>query len=142
MTTFILRRLIQTLLVIVVLSYFSFYLMTLMPGDPVELLIQSNPKITSAEVERLRQLYGLDQPVYKRYGTWVGTILKGDLGYSRTYRIPVSEIMGPKLMNTFVLSMVSMLLSLLIAIPLGVISALKANTRWDYLVNFFSLGGA
>lgn len=141
MTTYILRRLIQTLIVITVLSYFCFYLMTLMPGDPVELMIQSNPKITAADVERLRQLYGLDQPVYKRYMNWVGSIVQGDLGYSRTYRIPVSEIMGPKLLNTFVLSMLSIVISLLIAIPLGVLSALKANTKWDYIVNFFAFAG-
>lgn len=112
-----------------------------MPGDPVELMIQSNPKITSEDVTRLRQLYGLDQPTYVRYFNWVKTIAQGDLGYSRTYRVPVSEIMGPKLINTMVLSISSMILSLLIAIPLGVIAALRTGTRWDYLVNFFAFAG-
>jgi peptide/nickel transport system permease protein len=69
-TTYILRRLIQTVIVILLLSYFCFYIMTLMPGDPVELMIQSNPKITSEDVARLRSLYGLDQPAYKRYMSW------------------------------------------------------------------------
>ena len=141
MSTYITRRLIQTLMVIVVLSYFLFYIMTLMPGDPVELLIQSNPKITSADISRLKSLYGLDQPVYKRYLNWAQTIVSGDFGYSRTYRIPVSELMGPKLVNTFYLSLGSLTLALLISIPLGILTALRPNTKIDYLVNFFSFAG-
>ncbi len=141
MTSYITRRIIQTLVVIALLSYFCFYLMTLMPGDPVDLLISSNPKITSEDVARLRSLYGLDQPAYKRYWNWVSTIASGDLGYSRTYRVPVSQLLGPRLVNTAILSLSSLILSLLIAIPLGVISALKANSRLDYIVNFFSFAG-
>ena len=140
-TTYILRRLIQTLVVIVLLSYVCFYLMTLMPGDPVELMIQSNPKITSEDIARLRDLYGLDQPAYQRYGSWVKTIISGDLGYSRTYRVPVQELMGPRLWNTFYLSFLSLGLSLLIALPMGIYSALKPGSKVDYLVNFFSFGG-
>jgi len=140
-TAYILRRIIQTLVVIVLLSYFSFYIMTLMPGDPVELMIQSNPKITSADITRLRELYGLDQPVYKRYATWVTTLSHGDLGYSRTYRIPVSDLIGPKLMNTFVLSMASLLLSLIIAIPLGVFAALRPGSKSEAIINLFAFSG-
>ncbi len=141
MTTYILRRLIQTVAVILLLSYFCFYIMTLMPGDPVELMIQSNPKITSEDIARLRTLYGLDQPAYKRYMNWAGSIVQGDLGYSRTYRIPVSELIGPKLFNTFVLSISSLGLALLIAIPLGVFTALRPGSKLDYLTNFFAFAG-
>ncbi|PIS11094.1 MAG: ABC transporter permease [Bdellovibrio sp. CG10_big_fil_rev_8_21_14_0_10_47_8] len=141
MTTYILRRLIQTVVVILLLSYFCFYIMTLMPGDPVELMIQSNPKITSEDVARLRTLYGLDQPAYKRYLHWASTLVQGDLGYSRTYRVPVSELIGSKLINTFILSMSSLSLALMIAIPLGVLSALRAGSKLDYLVNFFAFAG-
>lgn len=141
MTTFITRRILQTLAVIVVLSYVCFYLMSLMPGDPVDMMVASNPKITAEDVVRLKSLYGLDQPIYKRYASWMGSILSGDLGYSRTYRVPVQELMGPRLWNTFLLSAISLGLSLLIAIPLGVISALKPGSRTDYFVNLFSFGG-
>jgi peptide/nickel transport system permease protein len=115
--------------------------MTLMPGDPVELMIQSNPKITSEDISRLRQLYGLDQPVYKRYATWVNTLAHGDLGYSRTYRIPVSELIGAKLMNTFVLSMTSLILSLIVAIPLGVFAALRPGSKMEAIINLFAFSG-
>ena len=141
MTNFILRRMLQTVVVIVLLSYFCFFLMTLMPGDPVEMMTASNPRITSADVARLRELYGLDQPTYVRYGNWVKTILQGDLGYSRTYRIPVSEILGPKLWNTFILSFASLVVALLIAIPLGVLSALKPNSKIDYAIGFVAFSG-
>jgi peptide/nickel transport system permease protein len=141
MTTYIVRRLIQTLVMIGMLSYFCFTLMALMPGDPVELMIQSNPKIRSEDIARLKALYGLDQPSYVRYGNWAKTILAGDLGYSRTYRVPVSELMGPRLWNTFVLSLASLVVSLAISIPLGVFTALRAGTKWDYAINFFAFAG-
>lgn len=141
MTTYITRRLIQTFVVIILLSYFCFNLMTLMPGDPVELMIQSNPKITSEDITRLKKLYGLDQPGYVRYFNWVKTLAQGDLGYSRTYRIPTSELIGPKLVNTFILSMCSLTLALSIAIPLGVLVAIRPNSKLDYFVNFFSFAG-
>lgn len=141
MTTYILRRLIQTCIVIVILSYVCFYLMTLMPGDPVDLMISSNPKITAEDVVRLRSLYGLDQPSYVRYGHWVSDILKGELGYSRTYRVPVTDLIGPRLTSTFILSIAALGFSLLIAIPLGIFSALRPGTKADYIVNFFSFAG-
>lgn len=141
MSAFITRRILQTLVVIAILSYVCFYLMTLMPGDPVDMMVASNPKITAEDVARLKSLYGLDQPTYKRYGNWMGSILQGDLGYSRTYRVPVQELMGPRLWNTFLLSFASLAISIAIAVPLGIISALRPGSRTDYIVNFFSFGG-
>lgn len=141
MTTFVSRRILQTLAVIAILSYVCFYLMSLMPGDPVDMMVASNPKITAEDVARLKSLYGLDQPVYKRYFNWVTSIGQGDLGYSRTYRVPVQELMGPRLWNTFLLSFISLTLSLIIAVPLGVVSALKPGSRTDYFMNLFSFAG-
>lgn len=141
MTTYILRRLIQTCAVIAILSYVCFYLMTLMPGDPVDMMISSNPKITAEDVERLRKLYGLDQPAYVRYGHWVSDILQGDLGYSRTYRVPVQELLAPRLTSTFILSVAALFFSLAVALPLGVFSALRPGSKVDYIINFFSFGG-
>ncbi|WP_413293629.1 ABC transporter permease [Bdellovibrio sp. HCB185ZH] len=141
MTTFITRRILQTLAVIAVLSYVVFVLMSLMPGDPVDMMVASNPKITAEDVARLKTLYGLDQPIYKRYGNWMASLATGDLGYSRTYRVPVQELMGPRLWNTFILSAASLILSIMIAVPLGVVSALKPNSKTDYFMNLFSFAG-
>jgi peptide/nickel transport system permease protein len=141
MITYILRRIVQTLFVIVILSYVCFGLMNLMPGDPVELMISANPKITSEDVVRLRAFYGLDQPIYKRYFSWVSDIVQGDLGYSRTYRIPVTEMMGPALTATCILSVVALVFSLMVAIPLGIYCALKPNSKADYFINLFNFAG-
>ncbi len=141
MTAFVVRRLAQTLVVILLLSYFSYYLMTLMPGDPVDLMITANPDITAADIERLRALHGLDQPVWVRYWNWASNILAGDLGYSRTYRIPVTDLLGPRLFNTFLLSVAALVVSLLIAIPLGIWAALRKGSRVDYFVNLFAFAG-
>ena len=141
MATYILRRIIQTFVVVLILSYVCFYIMTLMPGDPVEMMIASNPKITSEDVARLRDLYGLDQPAYKRYLNWAETIIQGDLGHSRTYRVPVSELLGPRLWNTFILSMASLGFSLLIALPIGVYTALNPGGKLDSSVNMLAFIG-
>jgi peptide/nickel transport system permease protein len=141
MSTYILRRILQTLIVIVILSFVCFDLMARMPGDPVDIMVSSNPKMTAEDVARLRELYGLDQPVFSRYKLWVTDIVKGELGYSRTYRVPVQELLGPRLWNTFVLSAAALIFSLLIAVPLGVFSALRPGSKIDYVVNFVSFGG-
>lgn len=141
MATYILRRIIQTLIVIALLSYVCFLLMTLMPGDPVEMMVSSNPKITAADVARLREFYGLDQPAWKRYGNWASTIMSGDLGYSRTYRVPVTDLMGPRLWNTFILSMGALGLSIVVGITLGVLTALKPGGKMDTFLNLFSFAG-
>jgi peptide/nickel transport system permease protein len=140
-TAFILRRLVQTVVVIGLLSFFCYYLMTLMPGDPVDEMIAANPDITSADAERLRQLHGLDQPAHVRYWNWATMIMGGDLGYSRTYRVPVSDILGKSLLNTFILAGAALAFSLMVAIPLGVWAALRKGSRVDYLVNLVAFAG-
>lgn len=141
MLTFILRRIVQTLVVIVILSYVCFGLMNLMPGDPVELMISANPKITSEDIVRLRSFYGLDLPVYKRYLNWASDFVQGELGYSRTYRIPVTEMLIPALKATCILSAISLVFSLIVAIPLGIYCALRPNSKADYFINLFNFAG-
>lgn len=141
MTGFILRRLAQTVVVIALLSFFCYFLMTLMPGDPIDEMVAANPNMTAEDAQRLRELHGLDQPTYKRYWSWVTMIAGGDLGYSRTYRVPVSEILGRSLLNTSLLAGAALVLSLLVAVPLGVWAALRKGSRVDYFVNLFAFAG-
>jgi len=141
MTGFILRRLAQTVVVIALLSFFCYFLMTLMPGDPIDEMVAANPNMTAEDAQRLRELHGLDQPTYKRYWSWVTMIAGGDLGYSRTYRVPVSEILGRSLLNTSLLAGTALVLSLLVAVPLGVWAALRKGSRVDYFVNLFAFAG-
>jgi len=141
MSGYILRRLLQALVITVLLSYLIFFMMNLMPGDPLDIMISSNPKITTEDIVRLKSLYGLDKPIYVRYGNWLKDIMRGDLGYSRTYKVPVTQIIGPRLLNTMYLAIGALLLSLLIGIPCGVFSALRSNTRIDYALNLAAFAG-
>ena len=107
----------------------------------MDIMASSNPHFTSADRERLAKLYGLDLPAHERYFNWLKDTLQGDLGYSRTYRVPVMEILGPRLTNSFVLFISSLGLALLVAIPLGVYSALRNGSKFDYFANFGAFAG-
>lgn len=130
------------IIVLFLLSLGTYYLLGLMPGDPVELLITSNPKVKPEDIQRLKKVYGLDQPIYIRYFKWLKQVtLEGDLGFSRTYKKPTSEILKIRIWNTLKLMTLSFLLSLIIAIPIGVYSAIKQYSTFDYFVNLMAFLG-
>jgi peptide/nickel transport system permease protein len=90
---------------------------------------------------RLKALHGLDKPFPVRYANWLSDVVQGDLGYSRTYKVPVTHLLGDRLLNTAVLSLSALVLSLLIALPVGVLSALRNGGRFDYVSNLLAFGG-
>ncbi|PYE54258.1 ABC transporter permease [Deinococcus yavapaiensis] len=142
MSTYIARRLLQMIPLLLVVSFVLFLLTDLQPGDPVDQLRLSNPKITAEDVARLRAAYGLDQPVAVRFARWLGRAVQGDLGYSQQYFMPASQyIFQERLPNTLVLSGLAFLVSVLVAIPLGIFSALRQYTIADYVLTFFSFIG-
>jgi peptide/nickel transport system permease protein len=141
LTNFIIRRLIQNFITLIALSFICFSILALMPGDPVDLMMSANPKITTDDVARLKALYGLDQPIYMRYYNWMAQVVQGDLGYSRTYKVPVTEIIGPRLLNTFFLLTGALLLAIIVAIPLGVVAAVKSGSKLDYYINLMAFAG-
>jgi peptide/nickel transport system permease protein len=141
MTRFLAGRLIESLIVLAAMSFVVYGLIGLMPGDPVDLMISGDPKITDADVERLRALYGLDRPIVERYWTWLTSALQGEFGYSRTYTQPVLDILWPRLGNTLLLMGLSLVLSLAIAIPLGIYAAVRPYSHADYAVNLFCFAG-
>jgi len=141
MSAYIVRRILQMGVMLFLLSFFCYAIMNLMPGDPLDIMISSDPNITSEDIARLKSLYGLDQPVYVRYWNWVKTIASGDLGYSRTYKVPTSQILLPRLVNTFALASSALILSLLIAVPIGIFAALKKGTKFDYYTNLLAFAG-
>lgn len=101
----------------------------------------SNPTMRVEDVQRLKALYGLDLPIYERYWNWLKDTLQGDLGYSRTYKVPVTDIMGERLINTFILSFSALTLALLLAVPIGIIAALRNGTKFDYIANLLAFAG-
>lgn len=138
MFTYLTGRVIQSGTVLAVMSFVIYWLMGLMPGDPIDLMISANPKLTSEDASRLRALHGLDVPVVERYWYWLTAALGGDLGFSRLHAKPVLSVIIPALGNTVILLGLSFVFSILIAIPAGVIAAVRQNTRIDYVINLFS----
>src|SRR4051812_33888098 len=116
---FIFYRLLQMGVTLFVMSFLVYALIKLMPGDPVDLMLAGNPHITPEDAIRLKALYGLDQPLLHRYGHWLQTMLSGDAGYSRLYGLPVMAVLLPRLVNTALLMGLSLLLTLMLAVPLG-----------------------
>ena len=141
MTFYVTKRLVESLIVLLVMSFAIYALMALMPGDPIDIMVQSDPHLTPADATRLKEIYGLDQPLGKRYANWFFAAVQGDFGYSRIHNRPTLEILAPRLTNTAWLMLASLLFSLIIALPIGIYSALHPYSKTDYLVNFLALGG-
>ncbi len=123
------------------MSFVVYSLIGLMPGDPVDLMITADPKITAADAARLRALYGLDQPIIGRYGNWLAAALSGDFGYSRLHARPVMEVIVPAIGNTVTLLGLSLALALMIALPAGIAAAYRPYSRLDYAINMTAFAG-
>ncbi len=127
--------------VIVIMSYAIYGLMGLMPGDPIDLMITSDPNMTTEGAARLRTLYGLDRPITERYLHWLEGAVTGDFGYSRLFSRPVFEVIWPALGNTAILLGSSFVIALGIALPLGILAAIKPYSKLDYSINLFVFAG-
>ena len=141
MTKYLIQRVTESILVLIAMSFLIYGIMALMPGDPIDVMVQSDPNLTTSDAERLKALYGLDKPLLERYKNWLSSALAGDFGYSRIHNRPTLEILVPRLTNTTWLMAASLFLSLILAIPLGIYSALHPYSRSDYFINLLALGG-
>jgi peptide/nickel transport system permease protein len=138
---YLIHRLVEAAFVLLLMSFVIYGLIGLMPGDPIDLMASGNPHITSADIARLKTIYGVDQPLLERYGHWLLDALQGEFGYSRAYARPVLEVLPPRLANTCLLMGVSFVLALLIALPAGIIAALRPRTILDYGLNLLAFAG-
>lgn len=141
MTALVLGRLWQAALVLAATSVAVYALIGLMPGDPIDLMLSSDPDLTAEDALRLKALHDLDRPVLDRWWTWARRAAGGDLGYSRLYAAPVLDVLGPALANTLVLLGTSFLLALSIALPAGALAAVRPFSWYDRLINFAALAG-
>ena len=138
----IISRLLQSVLVLLVVSIGSFVLMLYTPGDPVAALLGQNTRLMSPEnLALVRENLGLNDPFLVQYWNWLGRAVQGDLGYSLSLKRPVTELIGERIGATLTLIGVSLVLSILIGLTLGVISAVKRNTIVDYLVTSLAFVG-
>ncbi len=141
MRRFLFMRGLQSLIVLMVMSFVIYGLIGLMPGDPIDLMISADPKMTAADAARLRTLYGLDLPLYQRYLNWLTAALSGDLGYSRLFGQPVLDVLFPALKNSLMLLGTAFVMAVVIAIPLGTFAASKPRSATDYSVNLLAFAG-
>lgn len=141
MSRFVAVRLAQALIVLVAMSFAVYALIGLMPGDPIDIMVAGNPQLTSEDAARLRAVYGLDRPLLERYGAWIGAALEGDFGYSRVYGVPVLDVLVPRLGNTLILIGISLVLSLALALPIGVLAAVRPYSWIDTAVNLLCFAG-
>ncbi|MDP6183212.1 MAG: ABC transporter permease, partial [Gammaproteobacteria bacterium] len=132
MLIYVINRILQMIPVLFVLTVVVFSFVQLLPGDVIDTLIGDE----EAEDPELRALllkeYGLDQPIYVQYGIWLGKALQGDFGKSLITRRPVSIELFESIPATIYLGLVGISLSILIAVPLGSIAAVKRNSPTDY----------
>jgi peptide/nickel transport system permease protein len=130
MGIFVLRRLGQTLLVLGIASVIIFVLMRLIPGDPIQIIMGSEYS-PQAEAE-LRQRLGLDRPIFMQYLLWIGNVLRGEFGYSYINHERVSVLLWDAFIPTLLLVIGTTIVGLLIALPSGIIAAVKKDSAWDY----------
>ena len=140
MSQFIVKRLLVTIPTLIAISVIIFAILALAPGDPLG-EFASNPAITAEVRENIRRSLGLDQPVYIRYFKWFGSFIRGDMGYSFNSRSPVAELLWQRLPTTFLIVGSAYVLGLLIAFPLGIISAIKRYSLADQIITTIAFLG-
>ena len=140
MVTYVIRRLFQAIPLLLFISVIIFAMLRLTPGGPLA-RFENDPTISQEDLNRIRADMGLDDPLPVQYGRWLAALLKGDLGDSYSAHRPVSEMIAERLPNTLKLMSVAFIVTLLIAIPVGVLSAVKKYSWFDHAVTTFAFAG-
>ena len=139
MVKYIIRRLIAMIPVVIGITFLVFMIMQLAPGDPVRMILGDSAEPEA--IEAMREEMGLNDPVLVQYGRYMVNLLHGDMGTSYTNQRPVAHEVFSRVPATFELALVSAVVSILIAIPLGVVAAVKQDTLFDNLSMVLSLVG-
>ena len=139
MLGYLLRRVLATIPVMAIVALFVFSLLYLAPGDPAAVIAgdQASPE----DVEKIRKSLGLDRPFLVRFTEWSLQVLSGDLGTSMFTGLPVTELIGQRIEPTLSLMVVTLMLAILVAVPIGVIAAWKAGSWLDRIVMAFAVLG-
>jgi peptide/nickel transport system permease protein len=139
MLAYIVRRILATIPVMAVVALFVFSLLYIAPGDPAAVI--AGDQATPQDVERIRESLGLDRPYLVRFGAWVWDIARGDLGVSIFTNLPVSRMIQQRIEPTLSLMLVTLVLAISIAVPMGVLAAWKQGTMIDRAVMAFAVLG-
>ena len=145
MLQYIIKRLLILPFLLFIFSIIAFILIQAPPGDfltsYIAELATPGSSIERAQIDALRALYGLDQPLYIQYFKWIGRLLTGDLGFSLDWQKPISELIGERLALTLALGVGTFIFTWLIAIPIGILSATRQYSFFDYFFTVFNYIG-
>jgi len=141
MWQYIVRQLLQRILILFIISFLAFILLGQM-DDPVQLLKTINPMITQTEINAYIRQQGLDKPIYLRYFYWLRNALHGDFGTSRQYYTPTFKLLMQRIPNTIYLQAIILIIIILVAIPIGIYSAVHQYSKFDYIFTFLAFAGA
>lgn len=142
--TYLIRRLLLYVPIILLVTLLVFLLMRVIPGDPALLILAGSSgdgSFKKEDLARLRRELGTDRPLHVQYGEWVWRLLHGDLGRSLFYRTPIQNELGPRLPATLELAFLAVFLSVILAVPLGALSAVKQNSTLDYIARVITFTG-
>src|SRR5687767_9379645 len=141
MATYLLRRLLVSLPILLGITVIVFFIASKMPGDAVLAMISNETPQAEDLIKLRRGQLGLDLPVHEQYARWLGQLLRGNLGYSFQSGEPVAEVIAARLPATLQLMGVALLFAILIGVALGVVSALKQYSWLDYSLTLFGFAG-
>jgi peptide/nickel transport system permease protein len=139
MQRYLIRRLLITVPIMLGITVLSYAIMSLTPGDPVQM--QISPTMTQADIDAKRAAFGLDRPAYVRYVAWLKELVRGNLGYSFSSGAPVTKRIGERVVPTLTLTVTALICSYLIAVPIGMIAATRRYTWMDYAATLFAFLG-
>ena len=139
MLAFLTRRLLATIPVMAIVAVLVFSMLRMTPGDPASII--AGPAATSADIAGIRDRLGLDRPIVEQFGIWIGNVLRGDFGESFFFKTSVASLIAGRLEPTVALATTTVILSIVVAVPLGVLAAYKQGTWVDRLVMGFSVLG-
>lgn len=139
MRTYALKRILSLVPTWIGVTILVFLMIRMIPGTVVDQLIGTEARVDESTKAAMRAFFGLDQPLYVQYGTWMGGLLQGDLGQSWRSGLPVSKMIFDRLAVTVELGLLALVISLLVGIPLGTLSAIRENTPLDHVVRIVSL---
>ncbi|MBM4262838.1 MAG: ABC transporter permease [Deltaproteobacteria bacterium] len=140
---YIARRLMQLIPMALVVTMVVFFVMMIVPGDPVMVMLGAvdGAQVSKEVYDAMRVRLGLDKPLIVQYFNWLWNMLQGDLGSSITYRTPALQVIVARLVPTMYLMLGGLILAVIIAVPAGVLAAIHNNTKWDHLATSFVIFG-
>jgi peptide/nickel transport system permease protein len=141
MAQYILRRLLAVPFLLIGVTAITFAIVHLVPGSPVQDLRVRIPGMRQEDVQRIERTLGLDKPVHEQYLSWLGQLLRGDLGISMANARPVRTQILERLPNTLLLTATAMIVALTLAVPMGIVAAVRRNSVFDHLSNLLASVG-